>query len=151
MEKTEDSSHELFSSQVVVGGFHIAMVFIGIISKWFGDAGLHDLMVESGIVGPYAISKVLSGKHYNRGMRSHQIAMEAFQRLLWRKFEQFLEGRHDEMTVLSEELKSALNHLRVERFSSEALGKFLKCRQFVSLHQAYCQFRASLQSPMAKL
>ena len=126
------------------------MVLIGTIGKPFGDAGLHELMAESGIL-PSAISKVLSGKHYNCGMRSHQIAMEAFQRLLWRKFEQFLEGRHDEMTVLSEELKSALNHLRVYRFSSEALGKFPKCRQFVSLHQAYCQFRASLQSPMAKI
>ena len=57
------------------------MVFIGTIGKQFGDAGLHDLMVESGIVGLSAISKVLSRKHYNHGMRHSQIAMEAFQRI----------------------------------------------------------------------
>ena len=75
MENREQFSQIVF----VMEGFHIPMVFVGTICKQFEEAGIHDVMVESGIVGPSAISKVLSGKHYNCGMRSHQMDMEAFQ------------------------------------------------------------------------
>ena len=34
-----------------MGGFHATCVFLGAISKRFGDAGLKDLLVETGLIG----------------------------------------------------------------------------------------------------
>ena len=66
-----------------MGGFHVACTFLAVIGLRFGDAGLRDLMVESSLVGPSAVSAVLRGKHYNRALRSHKIIFEAFFRLFW--------------------------------------------------------------------
>ena len=59
--------HQSTFSRIVLrmGGFHIAMTFLAVLGKRFGDAGLHDILVESGIVGTSAVHGVLSGKHYN--------------------------------------------------------------------------------------
>ena len=34
-----------------IGGFHIAMTFLGVIDKRFKDTGLRDLLVESALFG----------------------------------------------------------------------------------------------------
>ena len=48
--------HTAEHKQVVlhVGAFHVSCAFLAAIGKRFGDAGLHDLLVESGVVGPSA-------------------------------------------------------------------------------------------------
>ena len=61
-----------------VGGFHVACTFLAVISLRFGDAGLRDLMVESSLVGPSAVSAVLRGNHYNPALRSSKIIFEIF-------------------------------------------------------------------------
>ena len=57
----------------------MSSAYLAAIGKRFGDAGLHELLVESGVIGPSAIDGVLSGKHYNQGLRAHKLQFEAFQ------------------------------------------------------------------------
>ena len=70
-----------------LGAFHISTMFLAVLGSRFGDAGLTDLLVESEIIGPSAVKAVMSGKHYNRAVRVHKIAFEAFSRLNWQAFE----------------------------------------------------------------
>ena len=49
--------HQTEFSQVVLrmGAFHIAMTFMVVIGKRFGDGGLHDLLIESGVLEVNAV------------------------------------------------------------------------------------------------
>lgn len=56
------------------------------------------MFIESGVVSEGSIKGVMSGKHYNRAVRSHKIIYEALQRL---RFEAVLDtlddGSHSEV------------------------------------------------------
>ena len=41
---------------------------MAVLGRWFGDAGLRDVIAESRIVGSNAVDQVLRGKHYNRAL-----------------------------------------------------------------------------------
>ena len=77
--------HQADFERVVLrmGAFHIACTFMAVIGKRFGDALLRDILVKSHTVGPSVIHTVLNGKHYNRAMRCHQLALEAILRVQW--------------------------------------------------------------------
>ena len=94
---------------LLLGGFHTTMVFLANICQQFADAGLQHVIIDSGIVGSSAITSVLPGKHYNRGIRTHQVVMEALFRLLWREFEKWLGQQHNLGGVLAPQLKKALD------------------------------------------
>ena len=53
--------------------FHVIMCFLGVIGKRFQDGGLRDILIESNIAAEGSIHGVLSGKHYNRSIRSVKI------------------------------------------------------------------------------
>jgi hypothetical protein len=76
-----------------VHGFHIALTFLAVIGKRFGDAELADILVESEIVGTNAVTGVVLGKHYNPAVRCHQIVIEALYRTLWKLFDECVEQR----------------------------------------------------------
>ena len=65
---------------------------MAVLGKRFGDAGLRDLLVESGVLPAGSVASVLDGKHYNRGVRVHKVVWEALSRLRQRQFESYLEG-----------------------------------------------------------
>ena len=69
-----------------IGGFHACNVFLAVIGKRFGSAGLRDLIEEAHIAGPNQAKGILKGKHYNNGIRISKIVFEALLRL---KFECF--------------------------------------------------------------
>ena len=143
---------DLFNRVVLVmGGFHTSMVFLAIIGKRFADAGLQDLMVESGIVGPSSVAAVLAGKHYNRGVRAHQIIMEGLIRLLWKSFEQWLQTQEGNFLNETCDLHAAVKMFRQKNFTQEAYLELIHSQQFAALHEAFHQFCASLQSPVARL
>ena len=61
---------ERFQSCIVMLGiFHTIMMFLGIIGKRFGDAGLRDLLIQSGVLAEGSVDRALSGKQYNRSVR----------------------------------------------------------------------------------
>lgn len=75
------------------------MSYLSIIGKRFEAGGLGDLMVESGIVATGSLSHVMSGKHYNRAIRSHRLMYEALSRL---RISQFMADNDDANTYMME-------------------------------------------------
>ena len=65
---------EEFKSMIPrLGAFHTIVVLLSIIGKRFGDAGLRDTIIESGVIEEGFVAKVLDGKHYNRAVRFHKL------------------------------------------------------------------------------
>ena len=60
---------------VRIGSFHTICAFLAAIGKRFGDAGLADVLMESGIVGSGSVAGVIEGRHYNRAVRTHKVHM----------------------------------------------------------------------------
>ena len=60
---------EMFKDVVLMpGNFHLLTVFLGLIGKRFGDAGLRDLCrlaVQSGVISERSIDKALDGHMHN--------------------------------------------------------------------------------------
>ena len=54
-----------------MGGFHAVCIFMAVISKIYGDAGLQDLLIQSGISTEGRVEQVLRWKHYNNAMFAH--------------------------------------------------------------------------------
>ena len=80
-----DTNSEFNNVVVRMGAFHTSMIFMTVIGKRFGDAGLMSLMIESGAVTSGSSAAVLNGKHYNRAIRLHKLVMESLQRLRWQE------------------------------------------------------------------
>ena len=101
---------EIFSNLVIMmGGFQLFMMLLGIIGNRFGDAGLIELAVESDVVAGGSIEKVLTGKNYNRAVRMHKIFYDALMRFLINAFESSVSEDQkvilDSKTAAVEELK----------------------------------------------
>ena len=59
---------------------------MAVIGKRYGDAGLKDLAVESGVIAVGSITGILDGKKYNRAVRLHKLVYEALLRTAGRVF-----------------------------------------------------------------
>ena len=60
-----------------MGGFHTVFVFMAVIGKIYGDAGLRDLLIESGISTEGRVEQVLRGKYYKNAMFAHLCVYES--------------------------------------------------------------------------
>ena len=69
-----------------LGPFHTMCSYMRAIGKMMTGCGFEEVLVESGICANSSIDKVLSGKHYNRAIRIHQIMTEAVERMVLAKF-----------------------------------------------------------------
>ena len=65
---------------LMMGMFHMLMIFMHILSKRFSAAGLRDVLNQSGVVAEGSVDKALSGKMYNRGIRLYKLTYEAITR-----------------------------------------------------------------------
>lgn len=79
-----------------LGTFHTLCTLISVIGKRFQDAGLKDLLIEAGVVAEGSVSAVLEGRNYNRGVRVHKLAYEAFIRVALEGFYPWLDNSHPE-------------------------------------------------------
>ena len=59
---------------LVLGAFHMIMSFMSILAKRFGDAGLRDTLVQDGVLADGSAESAISGRMYNRGIRSYKLA-----------------------------------------------------------------------------
>ena len=73
-----------------MGGFHACCIFISVIGKRFGAAGLKEIIVEADLIGTGSVEATLKGKHYNRAMRILKTVFESLQRLKLDAFENWL-------------------------------------------------------------
>ena len=75
---------EKFSSCVLMMGmFHMLMMYMHILSKRFSDAGVHDVLIQSSVIAEGSVGKALCGKMYNRGVRMYKLIYEAITRKLF--------------------------------------------------------------------
>ena len=73
-----------------MGGFPMMCVFMAVIGKIYGDAGLRDLLIGSDISTEGRVEQVLRGKHYNNAMFAHLYVYESLYRLKINAFENWL-------------------------------------------------------------
>ena len=60
---------DMFENLVImIGGFHLLMMLLGVICIRFSDAGLREIAIQSEAVAEGSIEKVLEGKNYNRAV-----------------------------------------------------------------------------------
>ena len=57
---------------LMIGIFHLLMVYMSILNKQFGDAGLRDALVQSSVIAEGSVKAALCGKSYNRGVISYK-------------------------------------------------------------------------------
>ena len=70
--------------------FHASWIFIAVIAKQVGAAGLKDVCIKPSLIGTGSAESVLNGKQYNKGTRVLNIIYEALQRLKLEAFERWL-------------------------------------------------------------
>jgi hypothetical protein len=95
-----------------LGGLHIAMNFMMCIGDHMNGSGVHEIWVESDLLGPIAAEQVLSGKHYNRAMRAHKITSQALWRLLLPPLLGFLKDSDRE--IYDEIIAIKTDHVSIE-------------------------------------
>ena len=61
-----------------MGGFHVMCIFMAVIGKIFGDAGLWNLLIESGVSTEGRVEQVLCGMHYNNAVFTHLCVMKVY-------------------------------------------------------------------------
>ena len=87
---------EEFANVIIrMGGFHIALNFLGLIGKKYLDSGLGDLLIESGVYAAGTTAALMKGKSYNRGVRAHKLVSEAMFRLMWSAFVEWYASADD--------------------------------------------------------
>ena len=73
-----------------MGPFHACCIYLAVLGKRFGFAGLTEIIVEADLNGPGSVEAVLRGKHYNRALRVMKTVYEALMRLIFEKFENWM-------------------------------------------------------------
>ena len=63
-----------------LGTFHTICMFLAVIGKRFGNAGLRDIAIESGVIAEGSLKS--EGKQYNRAVRFHKRLYEACMRMI---------------------------------------------------------------------
>ena len=73
-----------YRERLIVGlvGLHISMVYLLVIGNHMKGSGLIELWVEAGILGQHTVEKFLTGKLFNKGVRSHKLTLHALWKLL---------------------------------------------------------------------
>ena len=69
-----------------MGGFHIALNFLGVIGHLYEGSGIEGIFIEADLYGSNTVCRFLKGKMYNRGVRAHKLLFEALMRLQWQAF-----------------------------------------------------------------
>ena len=72
---------ELDNVVLRMGAFHIGMTFIVVIGRRCASAGLHDVLVEAGVLAAGSVDQVLNDRHYDRAIRCLKSMFGAMWRL----------------------------------------------------------------------
>ena len=81
------SSPQRFQNVFIhLGPFHIMCSYMGCVGKMMIGSGWEELILDADICSSGSLSKVISGKHYNRALRVHVTMLDALERLLLKVF-----------------------------------------------------------------
>ena len=121
---------------LVMGAFHTTCNALSIMGKRFEDAGLRDLCVESGLLAEGSCAGVFNGKMYNRATRAHKCIYEAFMRLIWYEFSNWLKETKQVQPILNEKAYTELATSQGEA----VLTSLLESEEFRELHAHWAEF-----------
>ena len=122
------------------------MTFLAILGKRFGDAGLRDILFETGIVSSGSVDGVLNGKHCNRAIRAHKTVAEALFCVHWLQFEEHIKNTQLDLLVF----KELMNEVRTQ-LSPTSIASVLSNDKFKAIKSCYRQFCSISVSPTASL
>lgn len=124
-----------FMERLVIrlGAFHTAMSFLACLGKRFRDAGLQDILIESEIVATGSVNGVLTGKHYNRAVRSHKLMSDALQRM---RLETYLHSLAEDDANKVEQLIKELQ----EAFPFPAYYDIINSERFIEFELSFHKF-----------
>ena len=70
-----------------MGPFYACCIYLAVLGKRFGSAGLREIIAEADLTGPGSVEAVLRGKHYNRALRVMKTVYEVLMRLKFEAYE----------------------------------------------------------------
>ena len=108
----------------MMGMFHLIIVFMSILNKLFGSAGMRDALVQSSIVGEGSVDSALRGKSYNRGIRLYKIFYEALNRIIIAEL--------DPGTNLQEDFEAAILFHILQRTISQYTNSNLRLETIIN-------------------
>ena len=126
---------------IMMGGFHLLMMLLGVIGTRFGDAGLRELAIESDAIAEGSIERVLNGKNYNRSLRVHKIFDEALMILLLNSFGNSLSDNNAELLECQ---KTVIEELKLD-ISPVGYTNLLQHDDFKTWHKAFQVFVTNLR------
>ena len=73
-----------------MGSFYACCIYLAVLGKRFGSAGLREIIVEANLTGSGSVEAVLNRKNYNRALRVMKTVYEALMRLKVEAFENWM-------------------------------------------------------------
>ena len=132
-----------------MGAFHLSCIFIAVIGKQFGAAGLKDVCIEVSLIGTGFVDRVLKGKQYNKGARALKIINECLEQLKPKAFKRWLRKENKEDILVdyleSTELLQLINNTKKTSFNA-AIDS---CERIFELFLHFDQGICSTLGPMA--
>jgi hypothetical protein len=117
---------------VHLGAFHTMCSYMGALGKMMSGSGFEEIIIEAGVCASGSISQVVSGSHYNRAMRVHQLMLDALERLLMDKFTS--QSKHD--VTQSEEMQ-----LLAQNPSFEGCSVVVNSSKYMDFAEEYLKFK----------
>ena len=135
---------------IMLGMFHMVMMYLGVIGKRLKDAGMRDVLIQSEISSGGSVDRALSGKMYNHAVRCNKLFYEALYRLLIDKFEESVNTIDDQIFI--DKMYENLSTLK-DNISEENLNELKDDTETRQFHTMFLHFKDDfLQngSPLAK-
>ena len=118
----------------MMGNFHLTKAAIHCLGKYTEGSEIYEAFIETGIFGPNIVEQVKTGSHYVRSIAGINMIQEAFSRLKWDAFWEYVDDSNafgneiNEMQIFrqflsdrnSEESRKKLDHI-LNTFSVEKL------------------------------
>ena len=130
------------SCVLLLGTFHTIMMYMNVICKRFKDAGLRDVLIQSGAIAEGS-KDAITGKMYNRGVRCYKLMYEALYHLLIQQMETHYQNNVWNNQFIGEaksKIEEAFPELSAENFSA-----FQDSQEFWTFCQLFLYFKQKLQ------
>ena len=134
---------------IMLGTFHTIMMFMAIIYKRFKDAGLKDVMIQSGVLAEGSVDQALSGKMYNRGIRAYKLMYEALLSIFLENMEEYYENDLWNISFIQDG-KAALEELAKDP-CDETYQQFSNSKDFKSYYHLFLDYQTKMRSDGSQL
>lgn len=136
------NTSEFANLTVRLGGFHTLCCYISCINKIWGDCGISDLLVESGVYAKRSVENMLKGKEFHRVIRGLTLVYEVLLSFLIENFLNWLD-KNDESTTymnLRKQISDFHAQFSQKKFAKDALNKLSSDIQNL-INKLFMQFR----------